>query len=142
MGYSKLLELLGKHSSQPGNFWWYEVEHDFPGIGQTHDDFLNARRIPDPPANLKVILLAIEDITRRKQIEECDISLAAIVTPLLRALSGKTPGGDVISWNKGAETIYGYTENEIARQKTFSLLALPVTKRKYSTQLKKRKPVS
>jgi len=66
------------------------VEHDFPNIGKRNNAFecpQNSRST----AKLKVILLAIEDITKRKTIEECDIDLAAIVIPLLRALSGKLP---------------------------------------------------
>jgi two-component system CheB/CheR fusion protein len=99
---------------------------------------LNARRIPDPPAKLKVILLAIEDITRRKIIEECDIDLAAIVNTSVEGIIGKTSDGDVISWNKGAETIYGYTEKEM-QGKNISLLAPPGYKDEIFDQLKKLK---
>jgi two-component system CheB/CheR fusion protein len=115
----------------------YEVEHDFPSIGK-RTMLLNARRIPDPPAKLKVILLAIEDITRRKIIEECDIDLAAIVNTSVEGIIGKTSDGDVISWNKGAETIYGYTEKEM-QGKNISLLAPPGYKDEIFDQLKKLK---
>jgi two-component system CheB/CheR fusion protein len=133
----KLRELLENILPNQATFDDYEVEHDFPGIGK-RTMLLNARRIPDPPAKLKVILLAIEDITRRKQIEECDIGLAAIVNTSVEGIIGKTFGGDVISWNKGAETIYGYTEDEM-QGKNISLLAPPGYKEEIFDQLKKLK---
>jgi two-component system CheB/CheR fusion protein len=133
----KLRELLENILPNQATFDDYEVEHDFPGIGK-RTMLLNARRIPDPPAKLKVILLAIEDITRRKQIEECDIGLAAIVNTSVEGIIGKTFGGDVISWNKGAETIYGYTEDEM-QGKNISLLAPPGYKDEIFDQLKKLK---
>jgi two-component system CheB/CheR fusion protein len=99
---------------------------------------LNARRIPDPPEKLKVILLAIEDITRRKKMEECDTGLAAIVNTSIEGIIGKTSRGDVVSWNKGAERIYGYTEKEM-RGKNISLLAPPGYKEEIIDQLQKLK---
>ena len=133
----RLRELLENILPRQATFDDYEVEHDFPSIGK-RTMVLNARRIPDPPAKLKVILLAIEDITRRKKIEECDIGLAAIVNTSVEGIIGKTSDGDVVSWNKGAETIYGYTENEM-QGKNISLLAPPGYKEEIFDQLKKLK---
>ena len=133
----RLRELLENILPRQATFDDYEVEHDFPSIGK-RTMLLNARRIPDPPAKLKVILLAIEDITKRKKIEECDIDLAAIVNTSVEGIIGKTSGGDVVSWNKGAETIYGYTEKEM-QGKNISLLAPPGYKEEIFDQLKKLK---
>jgi len=133
----RLRELLENILPLQANFDDYEVEHDFPSIGK-RTMLLNARRIPDPPAKLKVILLAIEDITRRKKMEESDIGLAAIVNTSVEGIIGKTSDGDVISWNKGAENIYGYTENEM-QGKNISLLAPPGYKEEIFDQLKKLK---
>jgi two-component system CheB/CheR fusion protein len=133
----KLRELLENILPRQATFDDYEVEHDFPSIGK-RNMLLNARRIPDPPAKLKVILLAIEDITRRKKMEESDIGLAAIVNTSVEGIIGKTSGGDVVSWNKGAENIYGYTENEM-QGKNIALLAPPGYKEEIFDQLKKLK---
>lgn len=46
----------------------YEVEHDFPGIGRKII-LLNARQIFRENIGSRIILLAMEDITRRKEIE-------------------------------------------------------------------------
>jgi len=133
----RLRELLENILPHQATFDDYEVEHDFPSIGK-RTMLLNARRIPDPPAKLKVILLAVEDITRRKKMEESDIGLAAIVNTSIEGIIGKTSGGDVISWNKGAENIYGYTENEM-QGKNISLLAPPGYKEEILDQLIKLK---
>ena len=54
----------------PANSWFddFEVEHDFEQIGRK-TMLLNARRFP-PEGPFKLLLLAIEDITDRKQAEE------------------------------------------------------------------------
>jgi len=46
----------------------YEVEHDFPGIGRKII-LLNARQIFRENIGSRIILLAMEDITKRKQLE-------------------------------------------------------------------------
>jgi two-component system CheB/CheR fusion protein len=56
----------------------------------------------------------------------------------MEGIIGKTPGGDVISWNKGAENIYGYTEKEMLG-KNISFLAPPGYKEEIFDQLKKLK---
>jgi len=133
----KLRELLETILPNQATFDDYEVEYEFPGIGKRIMR-LNARRIPDPPEKLKVILLAIEDITRRKQIEDFDIGLAAIVNTSVEGIIGKTLLGDVVSWNKGAERIYGYKEEEM-QGKNISLLAPPGYKEEIIDQLQKLK---
>jgi two-component system CheB/CheR fusion protein len=117
----RLRELLEDILPNKATFDDYEVEHDFPGIGR-RTMLLNARRIPRPPEKLKVILLAIEDITRRKGMEESYLGLAAIVNTSVDGIIGKTLQGDIVSWNKGAEKIYGYTKEEMQGQ-NISILA-------------------
>ena len=131
-GLRKLLETI---LPQQATFDDYEVEHDFPGIGK-RTMLLNARRIPNPPEKLKVILLAIEDITKRKTMEESDHSLAAIVNTSIEGIIGKTLQGDVVSWNEGAEKIYGYTPEEMHGQ-NISILAPPGYKEEIFSQLKR-----
>jgi two-component system CheB/CheR fusion protein len=131
----KLRELLEDILPQKATFDDYEVEHVFATIGK-RIMLLNARRIPNPPRKLKVILLAIEDITKRKKMEESDLGLAAIVNTSVDGIIGKTLQGDIVSWNNGAEKIYGYTEKEMLG-KNISLLAPPDYKEEILSQLKK-----
>jgi PAS domain S-box-containing protein len=57
-----------------------------------------------------LILGAIRDI-ERKRAEE--LYLAAIVQASEDAIIGKTLDGTIVSWNKGAEKMYGYKREEI-----------------------------
>jgi PAS domain-containing protein len=47
----------------------YEVDHEFPQIGRKII-LLNARRIYTAQSKLPIILLAMEDVTKRKELEE------------------------------------------------------------------------
>ena len=65
----KLRELLETILPQKATFDNYEVEHDFTTIGR-RIMLLNARQIQRVSGKERIILLAIEDITERKQSEE------------------------------------------------------------------------
>jgi diguanylate cyclase (GGDEF)-like protein/PAS domain S-box-containing protein len=65
----KLRELLETILPQKATFDNYEVEHDFAIIGR-RIMLLNARQIQRASGKERIILLAIEDITERKQSEE------------------------------------------------------------------------
>jgi two-component system CheB/CheR fusion protein len=64
----KLRELLETILPQKTTFDNYEVEHDFTTIGR-RVMLLNARQIERGSGKERIILLAIEDITERKEIE-------------------------------------------------------------------------
>jgi two-component system CheB/CheR fusion protein len=64
----KLRELLETILPQKTTFDNYEVEHDFAGIGR-RIMLLNARQIHRVLGKKRIILLAIEDITERREIE-------------------------------------------------------------------------
>jgi PAS domain S-box-containing protein len=54
----------------------------------------------------------IRDVSDRKKTDEVKSRLAAIVDSSDDAIIGMTLAGVVTSWNKGAERIFGYTEQE------------------------------
>jgi PAS domain S-box-containing protein len=64
----KLRELLETILPEKATFDNYEVEHDFADIGR-RIMLLNARQIERASGKERIILLAIEDITERKEIE-------------------------------------------------------------------------
>jgi PAS domain-containing protein len=63
-----LRKLLDELLPTNGHFDDYLVEHDFPDIGR-RTMLLNARRLHNGDNATKLILLAIEDITERRQTE-------------------------------------------------------------------------
>ena len=104
----RLRDLLENILPQGTAFSDFEVEHDFKQLGH-RTMLLNARRVDD----VHLILLAIEDVTERKQAEEATRRLAAIVDSTEDAVIGKTLEGTVTSWNAGAEKLYGYSAAEM-----------------------------
>jgi two-component system CheB/CheR fusion protein len=64
----KLRELLEDILPADGQFQDFEVEHDFPNVGR-RTMLVNARRLRQRKPVTELILLAIEDITERKQME-------------------------------------------------------------------------
>lgn len=66
----------------------------------------------------------VADITARKQKEEDSARLAAIVESSEDAILSKTLDGIILSWNRGAERLYGYTAEEVIGQ-SVALLAPP-----------------
>jgi PAS domain S-box-containing protein len=55
----------------------------------------------------------IEDITLRKRADEAQAFLASLVESSQDAIIGTTPEGVVVSWNRGAAELYGYSAEEM-----------------------------
>lgn len=66
----------------------------------------------------------LTDITERKQAERINSQLASIVTSSVAAIIGKTIDGTIVSWNPGAEKIFGYAAGD-AIGKHISMLVAP-----------------
>jgi PAS domain S-box-containing protein len=62
-----------------------------------------------------------EDITERKHAEEQIKRLADIVDSSDDAIIGEDLNGIILSWNKGAEKIYGYSAQEMVGKPIFTL---------------------
>lgn len=53
-----------------------------------------------------------QDVTERRKAEEAQALLASIVESSEEAIVACTPDGIILSWNRGAEILYGYTADE------------------------------
>ncbi|HYG35184.1 MAG TPA: PAS domain S-box protein, partial [Clostridia bacterium] len=69
-------------------------------------------------------LRIFQNITERKQAEEAQARLAAIVTSANDGIYAKTLEGNITNWNEAAERIYGYTAEEVLG-KSISLVVPP-----------------
>jgi len=65
---------------------------------------------------LRAIIGISTDITDRKRDEQAVRHLSAIVESSSDAIIGKTLDGTIISWNGGAERLYGYAAVEVTGQ--------------------------
>ena len=64
------------------------------------------------PDGSMVQLAITRDITERRRAEETRLLLGAIVDSSDDAIISKDLGGQITSWNRGAERLYGYTAAE------------------------------
>jgi PAS domain S-box-containing protein len=91
-----------------------EVELTSAGIRNVYD--LNIEPMLDALGKISGITCVALDITERKRAEERIRELGAIVESSDDAIFGRTLDGLITSWNKGAEKIYGYAEDEVIGQ--------------------------
>jgi diguanylate cyclase (GGDEF)-like protein/PAS domain S-box-containing protein len=69
-----------------------------------------------------IVLAVAANVSERKRLEATASHLAALVESSYDAIVGKSIEGTIVSWNSGAEQMYGYTAEEVIG-KPISILA-------------------
>ena len=95
-------------------------------VGTAHADYRVARRdgtwrlvettartLVDASGRIDGIVVNVSDVTERRQAEEMNRRLAAVVASSDDAIVGTTLEGDIVVWNAGAERLYGWRAEEI-----------------------------
>jgi PAS domain S-box-containing protein len=121
-----LRKLLGEVLPHNHAFQDYEVDHDFPSIGQ-RTMLLNARRVLKPGNCAELILLAIEDITDRKRLET---ALAASETKFRRLFETAQDAilildahtGEIADANPYIQQLLGYSHGELMNKEMWDLV--------------------
>jgi PAS domain S-box-containing protein len=109
----------------------YELHKPYP-LGK--DRYYEVRYEPTQSENtVNLVVVVISDITERKLAEISANRLAAIVEYSEDAIISKDLNGIVTSWNRGAETIFGYTEEEMIG--TSILRLIPEERQNEETQI-------
>lgn len=106
-----------------GQFVRFEATH------RAHDGRLiwvdfSLTPVSDDQGHVVLLIPEGRDITERKLAEETDRRLALIVESTDDAIIAKTLDGTILTWNGGAERLYGYSAEE-AVGKSISILAPP-----------------
>lgn len=103
---------------------WDVVEIKIQHIdGSVHTVLWNSAAIF--AADGKTILAVIaqgQDITERKNVEKANYQLASIVESSSDGIISNAFDGTIMTWNKGAEELFGYTESEIQGKSVLMLV--------------------
>ena len=91
----------------------YDLEHRIIRNGDTRYIHARGRVLMDDDGKPDKMYGVAEDITERKQAEEQIKRLADIVDSSDDAIIGQDLNGTILSWNRGAEKVYGYSAREM-----------------------------
>ena len=79
-----------------------------------------ANRLDDPAVG--AVVVNYRDVTDRERADEQRAHLAAIVESSQDAIIGTTLDSTILSWNAGAERLYGYTAEQMRGRSIFTLV--------------------
>jgi PAS domain S-box-containing protein len=78
--------------------------------------------VKDRAGHAQHLVWIVEDITERKRAEEAQARLVAVIASSDDSIISMTLDGEVLSWNRGAEHMYGYAADEMIGKTTQELI--------------------
>jgi len=132
----RLRELLETILPEKTSFDDYEVEHNFATIGH-RIMLLNARQIERERGKKRIILLAIEDITERKRLEDLLTDREERYRRIFETASDgiillEKNAGQIVKANAAAEKMFGFSEEEYIG-KTIQDIGVPIDMSDFSS---------
>lgn len=117
---STSLAILKKELYSKG-FYRQELIHKKRN-GEAINVFISASSIPDKKGNHSGMIAIIRDITEQVAAERATRYHAALMENIRDAVISIDPNFNIKSWNKGAEEMYGWSEEEAVGKKVYELL--------------------
>ena len=77
--------------------------------GTFYDEEMRIAPITDPSGEIAGFIAIKRDVTERRAAERAQGCLAAIVESCEDAILACTPGGIILTWNRGAEALFGHS---------------------------------
>jgi PAS domain S-box-containing protein len=113
-----------------------EAVHPFDGSGVTKDGrrieiSCSASPVKNADGKLMGVATIIRDIGERKRAEEARALVAAVVEFSEEGIVAVSLDKKVLSWNRGAEAIYGFSAEEILGKPVFSTIIPPERQEEY-----------
>jgi PAS domain S-box-containing protein len=81
-----------------------------------------ARSLIDAAGKIEGVVVNLADVTERRNAEEMNRRLAAVVASSDDAIVGTTLEGDIVVWNTGAEHLYGWRAEEMLGKSVADLI--------------------
>jgi len=105
-----------------GRVWYGEVINRRKD-GTFYTEEMRITPVRDAPGKITSYIAIKHDVTERRAAEETQRLLAAIVESSEDAIITYSPKGIILTWNRGAEAIFGYEAAEAIGQHVFLLVA-------------------
>ncbi|HEV3331599.1 MAG TPA: PAS domain S-box protein [Bryobacteraceae bacterium] len=110
-------------SIRSGRVWYGEVINRRKD-GTFYTEEMRITPVRNSEGEIVSYIAIKHDVTERRAAEEAQGLLAAIVESSEDAIAARTPAGIILSWNRGAEALLGYSATEAVGQH-ISMLVLP-----------------
>ena len=91
--------------------------------GTFYSEEMRITPVRGPDGEIVSYIAIKQDVTERRAAEEARRLLAAIVESCEDAIVASTPAGVILTWNRGAEKLFGYTAGEAIGKDVTMLLA-------------------
>lgn len=98
------------------------IEYPLEILGVPHWFMARVNPVQSDHKTPQSVVVLTRDISEKRRVEESVRFLASIVQASDDAIIGEGVDGTIISWNRGAEELFGYKAEEIIRRRSSALI--------------------